>query len=38
MNNKTWLCIALITFIAGYAVHYKVERVVAPVNIAGVFK
>lgn len=38
MTNQIWIYLALITLLLGLGALPKVERVVAPVNIAGVFK
>lgn len=38
MTNRIWICIALITLVAGYGVHHKVQRVTAPANLQEVFR
>lgn len=38
MTNRIWIVLTIIVVVAGYGLSHKVERVVAPVNIAGVFR
>ncbi|SDJ39305.1 hypothetical protein SAMN05216605_12839 [Pseudomonas abietaniphila] len=38
MTNRIWIVLTIIVVVAGYGLHHKVQRVTAPVNIAGVFK
>jgi hypothetical protein len=38
MTNTIWIAIALITLVAGYGLHHKVERATAPVSMESVFK
>ncbi len=38
MTNTIWICIALITLVAGYGVHHKVQRVTAPAQVGVLFR
>jgi hypothetical protein len=38
MTNRIWIAIALITLVAGYGLHHKVERATAPAQQGALFK
>lgn len=38
MTNRIWIVLTIIVVVAGCGFQHKVERVVAPVNIAEVFR
>jgi hypothetical protein len=38
MTNRIWIGLTIITLVAGYGLHHKVQRVAAPANLQEVFR
>jgi hypothetical protein len=38
MTNRIWVVLTIITLVAGYGVHHKLQRVTAPAQQGALFK